>query len=178
MPFDYYHRLKPRQQRVYRRSDELVEVPLPDAVVLSPLVEKAAGLLAGDRRADLQRTCQALADGITGQLEVPPVQVRVLAARPSRTWGELHGLYEPLEDGTPARLTVWMRTARQRRIVAFKTFLRTLLHELLHHLDYEYYKLPWTFHTEGFFKRESSLVRQLLPGSDGGPGNKAPARAK
>jgi hypothetical protein len=45
--------------------------------------------------------------------------------------------------------------------VAFRTFLRTLLHELCHHLDYELYRFPETFHTEGFYKRESNLLAQL-----------------
>ena len=40
--------------------------------------------------------------------------------------------------------------------------VRTLLHEVCHHLDYELYKLEETFHTEGFYKRESSLVVALL----------------
>ncbi|MBK8019762.1 MAG: SprT-like domain-containing protein [Betaproteobacteria bacterium] len=31
-----------------------------------------------------------------------------------------------------------------------RTFLRTLLHELCHHLDYEMFRLEETFHTEGF----------------------------
>jgi hypothetical protein len=56
-----------------------------------------------------------------------------------------------------------MRTAKQKRVVAFKTFLRTLLHELCHHLDYELLKLPDSFHTDGFYKRESSLFHQLVP---------------
>jgi hypothetical protein len=56
-----------------------------------------------------------------------------------------------------------MRTAHHRRVVAFRTFLRTLLHELGHHLDYELLKLADSFHTEGFFKRESSLFKQLVP---------------
>jgi hypothetical protein len=47
--------------------------------------------------------------------------------------------------------------------VAFRTFLRTLLHEIGHHLDYEYLKLADSFHTEGFFRRESSLFTQLVP---------------
>lgn len=55
-----------------------------------------------------------------------------------------------------------MRTARQRRVVAFRTFLRTLLHELCHHLDYQLLRLPDSFHTEGFYKRESSLFHQLM----------------
>jgi hypothetical protein len=58
---------------------------------------------------------------------------------------------------------VWMRTAAFGRVVAFRTFLRTLIHELCHHLDFTYLELPHSFHTEGFFKRESSLVHQLAP---------------
>ena len=56
-----------------------------------------------------------------------------------------------------------MRTAHHKRIVAFRTFLRTLLHEVGHHLDYELLALPDSFHTEGFFRRESSLFKQLVP---------------
>ncbi len=85
----------------------------------------------------------------------------MLAQRPADDYGELHGLYEPEEGRTPARITVWMRTAARRNVVAFKTFLRTLTHEVCHHLDYELYKLPETFHTEGFYKRESTLTARL-----------------
>jgi len=99
--------------------------------------------------------------------------VRVLAARPSDDYGELHGLYEP--EPPPARITLWMRTAAKRRVVAFKSFLRTLVHELLHHLDYEVFRFEETFHTEGFFKRESSLARQLL-GEPGSPSEGSASR--
>ena len=56
-------------------------------------------------------------------------------------------------------------TAAHLRPVAHRTFVRTLLHELCHHFDFELLKLRDTFHTEGFFRRESSLARQLLPPS-------------
>jgi hypothetical protein len=56
-----------------------------------------------------------------------------------------------------------MRTVAQKRVVAFRTFLRTLLHEVCHHLDYTYLRLPDSFHTQGFFQRESSLFYQLVP---------------
>ena len=73
------------------------------------------------------------------------------------------GLYEPDEvTGGVARITVWMRTAQKEQVVKFRTFLRTLLHEVCHHLDYEYYKLTETFHTQGFYTRESALMRELL----------------
>jgi hypothetical protein len=34
---------------------------------------------------------------------------------------------------------------------------------MCHHIDYTLYGLAESFHTEGFFRRESSLVRQLTP---------------
>ena len=61
-----------------------------------------------------------------------------------------------------------MRTARQKRVVAFRTFLRTLLHEVGHHLDYTRLGLGDSFHTQGFYARESHLFHQLV--TDGGRG--------
>jgi hypothetical protein len=87
--------------------------------------------------------------------------VRVHEVRPHGEYGELHGLYTRWQDGR-ARVEVWMRTARNEQPVAFRTFLRTLCHELVHHLDYVHLALADSFHTEGFFARESSLVKQLL----------------
>ena len=60
-----------------------------------------------------------------------------------------------------------MRTAKKQQVVAFKSFLRTLVHEVAHHLDYELYLLEETFHTEGFYKRESSLANALLAAEAG-----------
>jgi len=60
-----------------------------------------------------------------------------------------------------------MRTAQRRQVVAFRTFLRTFLHEVCHHLDYELFGLRESYHTQGFFKRESSLYRQLVDAETG-----------
>jgi hypothetical protein len=94
-------------------------------------------------------------------LGLPPVRVEVLAARPHARWGELHGLYTAERGRTP-RIQLWMRTAKQKRVVAFRTFLRTLLHEVGHHVDYTGLRLAESYHTEGFYKRESSLFHQLV----------------
>ena len=162
MPFAYYKRLSRSRQAIYRRSDAIVSVPLPRAESARPWVMDIAEALEHESRGDLQRSCQRLADELLTQLRVPLVQVFVLEARPSDTYGELHGLYEPAEPPYRSRVTLWMRTAHHERVVAFRSFLRTLLHELLHHLDYEAFELEETFHTEGFYKRESSLFHQLV----------------
>ncbi len=160
MPFDYYRRLTARQKRIYDRSDAITSLPLADPEALHPLVRELERALAADRRSEVNRHCAALAGEICRRFAVPPVRVRVLAARPSGDYGELHGLYDP--EPEPPLITLWMRTAAKRQVVAFRSFLRTLVHELLHHLDYEHFELEETFHTEGFFKRESSLANQLL----------------
>jgi len=166
MVFAYYSRLTRSQQRIYRRSDEIGSILLPHAAVLAPLVEQLAEALKHEDRRRIEAVSQDLTSALTARLKVPPVQVEVLAARPSKDWGELHGLYTPAEGWRPARATVWMRTAKHRRVVAFRTFLRTLLHELCHHLDYELLGLEESFHTEGFYKRESSLFHQLMRNPD------------
>ena len=162
MAFAYYRRLTRAQQRTYRRSDDIGSIRLPDAASLRPLVEAVAESLKAENQRKTEALSRTLVAGLTQRLQVAPVQVEVLAARPSRTWGELHGLYTPAEGRRLARITVWMRTAHHRRVVAFRTLLRTLLHEVCHHLDYELLGLEETFHTEGFYKRESSLFHQLM----------------
>jgi len=163
VPFAYYDRLTRAQQRVYRQSDGVTALRLPQPAALRPLVEPLASALTREDRRAVQDAADQLFNGLARTFGTPACRVDVLAARPPGKWGELQGLYETAERSRPAKVTLWMRTARQRRVVAFRTFLRTLLHELCHHLDYEHFRLADSFHTEGFYKRESSLFHQLVP---------------
>jgi len=162
MPFAYYRRLSPARQAIYRRSDSISTFRLLRPEALQPKVPELASALEEEDRRGAEVIAQRLADGILRQLQAPPVQVLVRDVRPHNDYGELHGLYEPSDPPYSSRVTLWMRTAQRAKIVAFRTFLRTLLHELCHHLDYEVLELEETFHTEGFYKRESSLFHQLV----------------
>lgn len=167
MKFEYYQRLSKRDRAVYDRSDAIREVRLPDAPALRQIVSVLREGLARDDRLVVEAAAGRLALGLTRLLDVEPVDVTVLAVRPALRGGELHGLYT--RDGrSRPRIRVWMRTVRHKRVVAFKTFLRTLLHEVLHHLDFTLWRLPESFHTEGFFRRESSLFKQLAADAAGG----------
>ena len=159
MPFDYYQRLSPKERAVYRKSDELHAIRLPRPRELHDTVDLLAKALSKDDRAEVEVCASSLLRAICEQLEVPPVIVEVLAVRPQLPDAELHGLYT--QD--PACIRVWMRTAKKKRVVAEKTFLRTLLHEIGHHLDFTLLGLEDSYHTDGFFKRESSLFHQLHP---------------
>jgi len=162
MPFSYYERLSARDKATYRRSDGLGAILLPRPELLRPLIDGLRETLAREDRRAGEAAASLLCRGLTRLLELPEVQIEVLAVRPSSRFSELHGLYTR-DEGRVPKIKLWMRTARHRRVVAFRTFLRTLLHELGHHIDYERLGLEDSFHTEGFFRRESSLFRQLVP---------------
>ena len=162
MPFGYYDRLGPARQRSIARATAFGASDAGRRGVDAPC-DGDRPVLASARRGDVEAACQALVDAIDAQLAVPAVRVRVLERRPADSGGELQGLYEPDEiTGGRARISVWMRTAQRVQEVKFRTFLRTLVHEVCHHLDYEHFRLAETFHTEGFYARESALVRELL----------------
>lgn len=164
MRFDYYRRLSPELRRVYDKSDAIVAITLPRLAEHRARTAALREALASGERKKVEAAARELTRGITLCLGCPSVTVRVLARRPKNHGGELHGLYTQEADGR-AHIEVWMRTAEHERVVAFRTFLRTLAHEIGHHLDLVHFGLKETFHTAGFFRRESSLTRQLLTGS-------------
>jgi hypothetical protein len=160
--FAYYQRLSAKQKATYRKSDEVGSVAVPDAAELGPLAAALETSLAGGRRLATAKAASALVLALCRQLGVPAARVTVRNVRPEISGGELHGLYTYSKKGADPTIEVWMKTAAHERVVRFRTFLRTLLHEVLHHLDVTLLGLEESFHTEGFFKRESSLVRQLV----------------
>ena len=167
MPFAFFKRLDRRGQAIYLKSDALTAAPLPQPEAVRPFVTALADALRGEDREETERAARKLVAALAIGLRLPPVRVQVLAARPHAGWGELHGLYEwERGRGEAPLITLWMRTAKQKRVVAFRTFLRTLLHEVGHHLDYTGLGLGDSFHTQGFYARESHLFHQLVTDGD------------
>lgn len=164
----WYRRLPPPLQRVAAESDRVPSLPLRPGPALRGAIDRLPGALAGGRQVDVQAVSQRIADGICVALGVPTLRVRVEARRPHDRRGELHGLYEPGTRGDV--ITVWMYTAKRGQVVAYRTFLRTLLHEVCHHLDYTYLRLRDSLHTQGFYQRESSLFAVLHIGPPAGSG--------
>jgi len=167
MPFDYYERLKPWQRSVYDQSDRITEIPIPGAARASDTIIGIRDALKNENRRTTEARTRDLTGFVCSSLNCRRPDLKVLSVRPSDDYEELHGLYEYGDEGDedgesePPLITVWMRTAQNRRVVAVRSYLRTVLHELCHHLDYEHYRLRDSFHTDGFYKRESSLFKQL-----------------
>ena len=164
--FSYYKKLNKADKKIYNQSDEITFVRLNEAGRFAPYVKKLAKALEGEVKPETERIGKQLIWLLAMSFRVPVPRLKVLSRRPSNDYGELHGLYE-FEDGPEtAVITLWMRTVKRKQVVAFKTFLRTLVHEFCHHLDFTALKLDDSFHTQGFYSRESSLMKQLFPTND------------
>jgi hypothetical protein len=168
----YFYRLPARSQRVWLKSDSIDRFDLiPDSATFSLTAALIAALPSG-ALLTIERAVQALADQICGLMAVRTVRVEVRGVRPHNTRGELHGIFYPRGPSSRAGaplIILWMRTAQRHDVVKPKTFLRTLMHELGHYLDYALLRLEESFHTTGFFRRESFLVRTLFPSETAAP---------
>ncbi|MGE0682388.1 MAG: hypothetical protein AB7P69_16000 [Candidatus Binatia bacterium] len=156
-------RLSLLQQRIYDRSAAISSIQFIPTLRLHETTKVLETALIADEQLRVQSLSQAVVNQICQRLGVRTVRIHVHGVRPSNRRGELHGLYTQYSGGSPnASIEVWMRTAKRGQVVAFRTFLRTLLHEVCHHLDYTYLQLRESYHTQGFFQRESSLFHALM----------------
>jgi hypothetical protein len=162
MPFPYYDSLSAAKKRIYRKSDAIKVIPVKTPGDIHPVTMKLKKSLDDNKRRDVARHASEICRLVCEGLGIEALTVRIRSRRPSSSDEELQGLYERTEGETSV-LTVWMKTAAKGQVVAFKSFMRTVLHELCHHIDYTYFNLDDSLHTEGFFRREAFLYRQVVP---------------
>ena len=141
----------------FLQSDRIRTLDLPqDRTLLTIAKSIESGMKAGSS-ADVRRSCAEFLDFAAAFYEVPSCGFRVLAARPLRVrenWAsELFGDYNP----ESMLIRIWMRTAVRKEITSFATFLSTLCHEFCHHLDFQRFRFPDSWHTRGFYERTATL---------------------
>jgi hypothetical protein len=124
----WWEKLPAARRREYERSSAIARVPLRASPALRNAVETLERVLRADLRDETEEASIHLASLICRELGVPPVAIRVEGVRPHDAGGELHGIYRP--GSGSFSIVVWMRTAKRRDVVATRTFLRTLLHEV------------------------------------------------
>ncbi|MGH8014345.1 MAG: hypothetical protein ACREQ4_17790 [Candidatus Binataceae bacterium] len=169
----YFYRLTARAQAIYLRSNHIERFELIPGRSAFTTLAALMSALEGGAPAVVEGGAQTLVNELCRCLGVRPVRVKVRGVRPRNSYSELHGIFYPRGAGrrpatgratTPSEplIVLWMRTAQRHDVVKPKTFVRTLMHELAHYLDYSLLKLGDSYHTAGFFKRESYLVRMLF----------------
>jgi hypothetical protein len=163
----FYRRLGAEQKREYDRSDVRRTLPLAPSPALGRMTDEVVESLASGSPAEVRAAAQRLVEAICAALgrlsrrrPARTPAVKVLRTRPRLAASEFHGLYSRFENGD-SEIKVWMLTAAQGQVVKPRTFLRTLLHEVCHHVDMTLLDLPHSLHTLGFHARESSLLHAL-----------------
>ena len=185
----FYRRLSAEQKREYDRSDARKSLPLASDVALGATANEIVAALESGSTKRVAAVAQRLSDGICAALAArsrarasSQPRIKVLRTRPRRGQSEFHGLYTRFVNGD-CEIRVWMLTAAHGQIVKPRTFLRTLLHEICHHVDMTLLDLPSSLHTLGFHARESSLLRALeksgakIPGGRSAPRTPEPPAA-
>lgn len=152
--------------RDYRRSNVRLTLPVapaPESLAL------ARELLTSSEAEEREKAGQELVETLCQEVGVAGVALKVLdAPRPHRLReGRLS--YQRLGSYSPRTRTIRVhnRTALRGQVVAPRTFLETLLHELVHHLDFEHLGLSRSLHTSGFYHRVGYLKRLLAPPAEG-----------
>ncbi len=180
----FFYRMPLRAQRGYLASDAIDRFPLTPSPAAFTMVAALMSALDGGAPSIVQRASQSLLGEVCRLLGVRPVRIEVRSVRPRNSRGELHGLFYPQAPTRTAAagrskgiaptageplIVLWTRTAQRHDVVKPRTYLRTLMHELGHYLDYSLLKLEDSYHSIGFYQRESFLVRTLFPGASSPP---------
>lgn len=162
----FFYRLSSRAQRTYLKSDSVAGFDYVPTTTARNSLDALMRVLETGNLAATTTCARTLTAEICRGLMTPPVNVEVRGVRPRNTRSELHGLFYPYDPRLRRQpyIVLWMRTAQRHDVVKPKTFVRTLMHEIGHYLDYALLRLEDSYHTQGFFKRESSLVRALFDG--------------
>lgn len=138
-------------------SDRIGTLELPSDGRFLKAAKSLEAIMKTGVGADIRKTCSEFLADASKFYNVPACGVRVLAARPLRVrenWAtELFGDYNP----ETMLIRAWTRTAVRKEITSFGTFLSTLCHEFCHHLDFQRFGFPNSWHTRGFYERTAAL---------------------
>lgn len=139
----------------YLKSDSIKTLDLPAHSVLPEIAKRLESAMKAGLTAEVRKACAEFLATASEFYKVPPCGIRVLAARPLRVrerWTtELFG------DYTPETMVIRMRTAVRKEVTSFGTFVSTLCHEFCHHLDFQKFGFPHSWHTRGFHERTAAL---------------------
>src|SRR5437870_5205601 len=148
----------PRKSRSqFAESDRIKTLELPQDRQLLMIAKSIDSAMQARVAADVRRACTEFLAVASEFYKVPTCGIRVLAARPLRirehSATELFGDYNP----ETMLIRVWMRTAVRKEITSYGTFLSMLCHEFCHHLDFQRFGFPDSWHTRGFYERAATL---------------------
>lgn len=169
-------KLKPKQTRsrkwtVSQKSDYHVSntssiAPVPDDLLLQvPLIiKRLAAALAESNDNEINQSSNELISNLTSLYHLPKIKIHTGGKRIANQNRQILGVHRTRDQGKKnqrSSISVFSRTAKRQQYVKPKTFLRTLVHEFIHHYDRYELKLAHEYHTKGFYQRVTTIYSQL-----------------
>ncbi len=111
------------------------------------------------------QTLKEIADNICSVYNIEKIPVMFAGTEPhkvdakSRLRMKIMGTHRRSKLGST--IIIYKYTAKQRKIRSAKGAISTLLHELVHYLDYEVCGLQNSIHSKGFYNRIQQLTKAL-----------------
>jgi len=152
----------------YVRSQAATGLPVRPTAVARGLALRLAG--ASEDPRERRRIAQMLVDELCSEAGLRRCEVAV-ADKPQvhehdgrRLQSKTYGYYRCwFEEGrvSRARIRIYHRTAVRQQVISPKVFLNTVLHEWVHHYDFDGLRLARSPHTAGFYARLRALADAL-----------------
>ena len=154
------------KQSDYKKSNmsRITEIPnslLEQTHNLTRLLVKA---LNEENDLKISKYSNELIDILSTNYKLPPVKIHTGGKRIMNRRNQMLGVHRTRDLGKKAQrssISVFSRTAKRQQYVKPKTFIKTLIHEFIHHYDRYNLELVYEYHTKGFYKRVSTVHNQL-----------------
>lgn len=99
---------------------------------------------------------------LCGKMNIPNVELVVLDKnRKKNNNKEIHGFYVKSGRKDLSKIVIYNRTAVRGNIISINQYIDTLLHEFMHHYDFNVIKLSESLHTSAFYNRINDLKNKL-----------------
>ena len=115
-------------------------------------------LRSGENISQRQKRAETLLNYLCAKFKINNITLLVTnKPRPCKGRGQIGGWYVVNEK----KIIIYNTTAKTNKTISIKSFYDILLHEFMHHYDYEVIGLTDSLHTSGFYKRISDLKNKL-----------------
>lgn len=150
---------KQGNKAVYKKSNSIKDTLFQPNTVATHYTKK---LLTSTDASERQVLGQRLLEEMARSLSIPVPQLTVNDKRQNHSLKDgklkrkVYGTYKA------GNIVLSNKTAIREATLAPKTFLDTLIHEFMHHYDYEVLKFPVSLHTAGFYYRLGDVMKKLI----------------
>ncbi|MHA2244784.1 MAG: hypothetical protein ACXADY_07415 [Candidatus Hodarchaeales archaeon] len=154
------------QKSDYQVSNKSKIEPVPEdqLIQVHSTIKQLATALTESNDKEINKKANELISNLTNLYRLPKIKIHTGGKRMANKNRQILGVHRTRDQGKKTQrssISVFSRTAKRQQYVKPKTFIRTLVHEFIHHYDRYELKLDHEYHTRGFYQRVTTIYNQL-----------------